>query len=85
MTQPHEWRAAKPDEAGIWWYRPPIEPNADFEPVEYVPTARPFVIYHATMKYRWLDDPHFEGREWRGPIAKRRKGGGWDLEGFKPA
>jgi len=79
------WRPEKPDEAGIWHYRPADERGADFIPVEYVPATRPFVIYHEGMKYRWLDDPHFEGREWRGPIAKRRKDGGWDLEGFEPA
>jgi hypothetical protein len=80
----HEWRSEKPDEAGIWWYRPPIQPNVEFEPVEYVPAARPFVIYHEGMN-RWLDDPHFDGREWRGPLAKRRRDGGWHLEGFERA
>ncbi len=74
-----EWRSEKPDEAGIWHYRPADEPGADFIPVECVPAQRPFVIYHEGMKVRLLDDPHFEGREWRGPTAKRRKGGGWYL------
>jgi hypothetical protein len=80
-----EWRTEKPDEAGIWWYRPPDERDSEFTPVEYVPSDRPFVIYHISMKYRGLDDGYLDGREWHGPVARRRKGGGWELAGFKPA
>jgi len=32
------------------------------------PAERPIVIYHEGMN-RWLDDPHFDGLEWRGPVA----------------
>lgn len=81
------WRKEKPDGAGLWWYRPSDErdQNAMLTTVEFVPAERPFLIHHSSMTYRWLDDPHFEDREWRGPIARRTRGGGWELADFRPA
>ncbi len=81
-----EWRTEKPDEAGLGWYRPSDERHPNAAPtVEFVPAERPFVIHHSSMTYRWLDDPHFEGMEWRGPIARRTQDGGWELADFRPA
>ena len=80
-----EWRRDPPDSAGLWWCRPPDESNAQVTTVEYVEGRdRPFVIYHSSMTYRWLDDPHLTDKEWHGPVATRGPNG-WNLTGFDPA
>jgi hypothetical protein len=75
-----DWSTALPDAPGLWWLR--IPDTGEELPVEYVPTDRdPLILYHTDRRFRWLSDEWFEGKEWRGPVARRTANGLWYFTG----